>query len=150
MLFLVVGQFFFIIAWNGFCQFILFSPIFGLKQPDFREKKMFFCLVVRGVYPPYTLSGPTTKKNRFYVCLPLMANAHHSSRNFDLNTVYSKAYLYIINVNILFRWRVRTRKENMRQPSPSVFFPRSAKKNADRTFLLMGPGGGNLMPSWKY
>ena len=27
--------------------------------------------VVRGVYPPYTLSDPTTKKNIFcYVCLP--------------------------------------------------------------------------------
>ena len=33
---------------------------------------MFFCLVVRGVYPPYTLSVPTTKKTTFfYVCLPL-------------------------------------------------------------------------------
>ena len=28
--------------------------------------------MVRGVYPPYTLSGPTTKKKHFfYVCLPL-------------------------------------------------------------------------------
>ena len=32
----------------------------------------FFAIVVRGVYPPYTLSGPTTKKKLFYVCLPLV------------------------------------------------------------------------------
>ena len=23
----------------------------------------------RGVYPPYTLSGPTTKKNTFFICV---------------------------------------------------------------------------------
>ena len=46
-----------------FDNFFFFIPIFGLKQPDFREeKKVFFCLLV---YPPYTLSGPTTKKNYF-------------------------------------------------------------------------------------
>ena len=28
----------------------------------FIEKKVVFCLVVRGVTPAYTLSGPTTKK----------------------------------------------------------------------------------------
>ena len=33
------------------------------------EKKRFFCLVVRGVYPPYTLSGPTTKKPTFLMCV---------------------------------------------------------------------------------
>ena len=33
--------------------------IFGLKQPDFREKKV--------VYPFYTLSGPTAKKNLFFM-----------------------------------------------------------------------------------
>ena len=31
--------------------------------------KCFFCLVVRGVYPPYTRSGPTTKKNNFFMCV---------------------------------------------------------------------------------
>ena len=36
--------------------------------PYFREN-MFFCLVVMGVYPPYTLSGPTTKKNTFFMCV---------------------------------------------------------------------------------
>ena len=31
--------------------------------------------MVRGVYPPYTLSGPTTKKTLFiYLCLPLGVN----------------------------------------------------------------------------
>ena len=39
----------------------------------FIEKKVLFLLSGRGgVTPPYTLSGPTTKKkNFFYVCLPL-------------------------------------------------------------------------------
>ena len=47
-----------------FDNFFFFFPIFGLKQPDFRKKNVFW-LVVRGVYPPYTLSGPTTKKKHF-------------------------------------------------------------------------------------
>ena len=38
----------------------------------FIEKNVVFCLVVGGVTPPYTLSGPTTKKNTFFMCvLPL-------------------------------------------------------------------------------
>ena len=49
-----------------FIFLVFFFPIFGLKHPD--RKKVFFCLVVRGVYPPYTLSGPT--KTLFYVRLP--------------------------------------------------------------------------------
>ena len=37
----------------------------------FIEKKVVFCLVAGGVTPPYTLSGPTTKKKHFfYACLP--------------------------------------------------------------------------------
>ena len=56
--------------------FDIFSPIFGLKQLDFREeKKVVFCLVVRGVYPPYTLSGPTTKKNTF-LCVSSLFSYH--------------------------------------------------------------------------
>ena len=35
----------------------------------FIEKKVFFFLVVEGVTPPYTLSGPTTKKNTFFMCV---------------------------------------------------------------------------------
>ena len=31
-------------------------------------KKGFFCFVVRGVYPSYTLSGPTQKKT-FFMCV---------------------------------------------------------------------------------
>ena len=34
----------------------------------FIEKKVVFCLVVGGVTPPYTLSGPTTKKH-FFLCV---------------------------------------------------------------------------------
>ena len=35
----------------------------------FIEIKVFFCLVVGGVTPPYTLSGPTTKNNTFFMCV---------------------------------------------------------------------------------
>ena len=34
----------------------------------FIEKKRFFCLVVVGATPPYTLSGPTTKIV-FFMCV---------------------------------------------------------------------------------
>ena len=48
-----------------------FFSNFWAKKTGFIEKKVVFCLVVGGVYPPYTLSSPTTKKTLFYVCLPL-------------------------------------------------------------------------------
>ena len=51
-----------------FDNFFFFFPFFGLKQPGFR-KKVFFCLLVRGVYAPYTLNGQTTKKNTFFMCV---------------------------------------------------------------------------------
>ena len=35
----------------------------------FIEKKVVFCLVVRGVSPLPPLSGPTTKKNTFFMCV---------------------------------------------------------------------------------
>ena len=50
-------HFFFFLSyngWNGFWQFFLFLPNFWL--------------VVRGVYPPYTLSRPTTK-TFFFLCV---------------------------------------------------------------------------------
>ena len=52
------------------------NNIFIMQLPGefspFIEKKVFFCLVVGGVTPPYTISGPTTKKTTFfYVGLPL-------------------------------------------------------------------------------
>ena len=56
-----------IIAWNGF--FRSFSHKFLDLNSRSLEKKVFFCLVVRGVYPPYTLSGPTTKKITFFMCV---------------------------------------------------------------------------------
>ena len=76
---MVHDTFFFclIMAWNGLWQFFFFFPIFGLKQPDFREKKVFFCLVVRGVYPPYTLSGTTTKKT-FFLCVSSLISMVYS------------------------------------------------------------------------
>jgi len=54
-----------------FDNFFFFFPIFGLKQPDFREKNGFL-LSGQEVYPPYTLSGPTTKKNTFLCVSSLM------------------------------------------------------------------------------
>ena len=62
------GMFFLIMPETYFYNFFFFFPIFGLKQPNFR-KKVFFCLVVRGVYPPNILIGPTTKKKHFYMCV---------------------------------------------------------------------------------
>ena len=46
--------------------FLLFLPNFWAKTagPDLKTK-MGFCLVVRRFYPPYTLSGPTTKNTTF-------------------------------------------------------------------------------------
>ena len=35
----------------------------------FIEKKVVFCLVVGGVTPLPPLSGPTTKKNTFFLCV---------------------------------------------------------------------------------
>ena len=35
----------------------------------FIEKKVVFCLVVGGVTPLPPLSGPTTKKNTFFMCV---------------------------------------------------------------------------------
>ena len=73
--FLVYATFFFfffslIIAWNGFWQFFLFSPIFGLKKPDFiKKKKVFFCLVVRGVYPPYSYTNGFVVPATFFMCV---------------------------------------------------------------------------------
>ena len=62
----------YVIAWNGFWQFYLFLPNFWA---DFREKKVFLCWVVRGVYPPYTPSGPTTKKKHFLLCVSSLKEA---------------------------------------------------------------------------
>ena len=35
----------------------------------FIDKKVVFCLVVGGVTPPAPLSGPTTKKTTFFLCV---------------------------------------------------------------------------------
>ena len=48
----------FIIAWNGCRQFSFSSQFMGLNSLIL-EKKVVFCLMVRGVYPPYTHSGPS-------------------------------------------------------------------------------------------
>ena len=53
---------FFSLIIAGFCQLFLFLPNFWAKTAGV------FCLVVRGVYPPYTLCGPTTKKSHFFMC----------------------------------------------------------------------------------
>ena len=39
------------------------------KFSPFIEKKVVFCLVVGGVTPLHPLSGPTTKKNTFFLCV---------------------------------------------------------------------------------
>ena len=57
-----------IIAWNEFWIFFLFLPNFWAKTADFREKKVVFCLVVKGVYPHYTLVVRPLKKH-FFMCV---------------------------------------------------------------------------------
>ena len=61
------------IALNGFWQFFLFLPNFWAKTAGVLKKRI-WCLVVRGVYPPYTLSGPTTKENTF-LCVSSLRRA---------------------------------------------------------------------------
>ena len=57
-----------IIAWNGFWQFFLFFPVFGLKQPDFREKKWFFAWWSGGFTLPTPLVVRPIKKH-FFLCV---------------------------------------------------------------------------------
>ena len=49
------------------------NNIFIMQLPGefspFVEKKMVFCLVVGGVTPLPPLSGPTTKKTHFFLCV---------------------------------------------------------------------------------
>ena len=55
---------------TDFDNFFFFIPICVLKQPYFREKKKsVFLLCGQGVYPPFTHSGPTTKKHTFFMCV---------------------------------------------------------------------------------
>ena len=75
---------FLVLKWpeTDFDNFFFFFPIFGLKS-RILEKKVGFWLVVRGVYPPYIISGPTTKKTLFYACLPLVADYHLELTHFS-------------------------------------------------------------------
>ena len=50
------------------------------------EKKLFFCLVVVGVTPPYTLSGPNTKKTLF-LCVSSLAGLNAFVLERDLSPV---------------------------------------------------------------
>ena len=40
-----------------------------MQLPGEFSPKVIFCLVVGGFTPPYTLNGPTTKKNTFFMCV---------------------------------------------------------------------------------
>ena len=68
---LVVHGTFFCVCYNSLKRILTilsFLPNFWAKTVGFYRNKVFFCLVVRGVYPAYTLCGPITKKHTF-LCL---------------------------------------------------------------------------------
>ena len=80
-----------ITAWNGFWQFFSFSSQFLGEKSQIKKK-------VRGVYPPYTLSGRPLKKHLFYVCLPLVS--------WLKVTGHSPVYLDLKLTNLfLFAWQ---------------------------------------------
>ena len=56
--------------------------------------------MVRGVYSPYTFSGPTTKKNFYYVCLPYTFSGPTTKKNFYY------VCLPIIRLNILWEYQI--------------------------------------------
>ena len=53
------------------------------------RKKVFFCLVVRGVYPPYPLSGPTTKKTLFILCVSSISDPAQTYIGEKIYVIYS-------------------------------------------------------------
>ena len=61
-----------------------FLPNFWAKTAGFYRIKMFFLLSgQRGLHPPSTLSGPTTKKKTvFYVSLPLVTEIQGQFKGF--------------------------------------------------------------------
>ena len=52
---------------------VLIVTVFLLREDT--HKKVVFCLVARGVYPSYTLSGPTTIKTTF-LCVSSLTDYH--------------------------------------------------------------------------
>ena len=57
-----------IIAWNAFDNFFFFSPIFLLKQPEFR-KKSGFLLRGQGGLPSLHPQWSNHYKNHFFICV---------------------------------------------------------------------------------
>ena len=68
------GPFYFFFFFSLFILIIIdfdnfFSSNFWAKKAGFTEKNVIFSQWSGGVYPPYTLSGPTTKKKHFFMCV---------------------------------------------------------------------------------
>ena len=80
-------SFFFFQSYNSLKRILtifLFLSNFCAKTAGFQRKIVVFCLVVRGVYPPYTLSGPTTQKKHFMCVFP---NLQEIGRQKKLNFI---------------------------------------------------------------
>ena len=59
-----------IIAWTDFDNFFFFFPIFGIKQPDFREKKCFFAQWLGGfTIHKFLVVRPLKKKKLLFFCV---------------------------------------------------------------------------------
>ena len=78
----------------------------------FKEKKAIFCLVVGGVTPPYTLRGPTTKKNTFLYVSSLIIQYPFHFREIagikerfalDYRCLYTHIYRFQRNVKVKYK-----------------------------------------------
>ena len=76
-------HFFIFLSYNSLKRiltiFFFFSPIFGLKQQEFRKKGVFLLSAQGGFTLPTSLVVRPLKKTLFYVCLPLL---HWRKKNF--------------------------------------------------------------------
>ena len=71
-------QFFFFFCSFSFFVLLVFLPNLWAKTAGFQRRSGFFCLVVRGVYPPHTISGLATKKTLFFMCVIKCIQKHKS------------------------------------------------------------------------
>ena len=74
----------------------------------FIEKKSVFWLVVGGVTPPYTLSGPTTKKINIFLCVSTLTSS-------ILKNKLSNSYLSIYSREVCYEQHSAKKPPTLRQ-----------------------------------
>ena len=84
------------------------------------EKEVFFCLVVRGVYPPYNLSGPTTKKITF-LCV---SSLNWFNTGEFTKRVLETSYQLFVTLCTLFIYPSAYKQLRRHLPNPFREFPR--------------------------